>query len=107
MIKAIFPLITAAMLALSACTPRPALTPAPKMPTLTLMPILAPPTPTQLPATPTPAPQGRTLLVTSAADSGPGTLRQALLDAQNGVTITFDPAVFPPDAPVTIFIASE
>src|SRR3990172_5581039 len=27
--------------------------------------------------------------------------------AQNGDTITFDPAIFPPDAPVTIFIASE
>ena len=55
----------------------------------------------------TPTPQGRTLIVTSAADSGPGTLRQALLDAQNGDTIILDPAVFPPDAPVTIFTTSE
>ena len=34
-------------------------------------------------------------------------LRQALLDAQNGDTITFDPAVFLPTAPVTISITSE
>jgi hypothetical protein len=48
----------------------------------------------------------RTLQVTSTADGGPGTLRQALLDAQNGDTITFDPAVFPPNAPETIAITS-
>ncbi|MBN1934259.1 MAG: right-handed parallel beta-helix repeat-containing protein [Anaerolineae bacterium] len=51
--------------------------------------------------------QGRTLLVTGAADGGPGALRQALLDAQDGDTITFDPSVFPPTAPVTISITSE
>ncbi|HLA05800.1 MAG TPA: hypothetical protein VJ022_00025, partial [Anaerolineales bacterium] len=62
------------------------------------------PTPTLLP--PTPTPQGRTLLVTSPADSGPGTLRQALQDAQSGDTITFDPSVFPPDAPTTIALSS-
>ncbi|HEY53436.1 MAG TPA: hypothetical protein G4N94_08270, partial [Caldilineae bacterium] len=49
---------------------------------------------------------GTETLVTSAADSGPGTLRQALLDVQDGDTITFDPAVFPPTAPVTISITS-
>ena len=49
---------------------------------------------------------GQAILVTSAADSGPGTLRQALLDAQDGDTITFDPTVFPPTAPVTISITS-
>ena len=42
----------------------------------------------------------------NAADSGPGTLRQALLQAQDNDTIIFDPAVFPPAAPVTISIAS-
>ena len=51
--------------------------------------------------------RGQALLVTSAADSGPGTLRQALLDAQDGDTITFDPSVFAPTAPVTISVASE
>ena len=115
--KAIFPLMMAVMLALSACMPRLTPTAAPEIPTQTLEQptattvaptrTLASPTPIQLPATPTPAPQGRTLLVTNADDSGPGTLRQALQDAQNGDTITFDPAIFPPDAPVTIFIASE
>jgi hypothetical protein len=47
-----------------------------------------------------------TRVVTSTADSGPGTLRQALLDAVNGDTITFDPAVFPPGSPVTIALTS-
>jgi parallel beta-helix repeat protein len=50
---------------------------------------------------------GNTIVVTSTADSGPGTLRQALLDAQNGDTITFDSVVFPPAAPVTISVTSE
>jgi hypothetical protein len=48
-----------------------------------------------------------TLTVTSTADSGPGTLRQVLLAAQNSDTITFDPAVFPPNAPATISVTSE
>ncbi|MGD2178663.1 MAG: right-handed parallel beta-helix repeat-containing protein, partial [Anaerolineae bacterium] len=47
-----------------------------------------------------------TLVVTNTADSGPGTLRQALLDGQYGDTIAFDPAVFPPTAPVTISLTS-
>ena len=47
-----------------------------------------------------------TFVVTSTADSGPGTLRQALLDAQYGDTITFDPVVFPPTTPVTISLTS-
>jgi len=50
---------------------------------------------------------GATIVVTSAADGGAGTLCQALLDAQDGDTITFDPSVFPPTAPVTIPITSE
>lgn len=45
------------------------------------------------------------LVVTSTADSGPGTLRQALLDAQPGDAITFDPSVFSPTSPVTISLA--
>jgi hypothetical protein len=60
-----------------------------------------------VPPTSTPALQGAAIVVTSTADSGPGSLRQALLDAQEGDTITFDPTVFPPGAPVTIFVASE
>jgi parallel beta-helix repeat protein len=54
-----------------------------------------------------PIPQVRTILVTSAADSGPGSLRQALEDAEPGDLITFDPSVFPPTAPVTISVTSE
>lgn len=62
-------------------------------------------TPTHVPSTPTP--QGRTIVITGTADSGPGTLRQALQDAQPYDMITFDPAVFPHSAPVTISITSE
>lgn len=45
--------------------------------------------------------------VTSTADSGPGTLRHALLQARAGDTITFDPAVFPPGSPATVFLLSQ
>jgi hypothetical protein len=39
------------------------------------------------------------IVVTSPTDSGEGSLRQALLNALPGDTITFAPAVFPPTAP--------
>jgi hypothetical protein len=58
-------------------------------------------------ATPVPQEPGKTVIVTSTADSGPGTLRQALLDAQSGDTITFDPAVFPPGASATIYLTTS
>jgi hypothetical protein len=54
-----------------------------------------------------PAAPGNTIIVDSADDEGPGTLRRALEDAQSGDTITFHPTVFPPTAPVTISITSE
>jgi hypothetical protein len=107
MIKTFFALGMVAVLVLSACAPSP--TPMLALPTKTaVLPTqtMAAPTPTRLSPTSPPLSQGRTLLVTSAADSGPGTLRQAMQDAQNDDTITFDPAVFPPDAPVTIFTKS-
>ena len=44
--------------------------------------------------------------VISPDDSGPGTLRQALLDAVKGDTITFNSAVFPPTSPATIALTS-
>ena len=40
-------------------------------------------------------PEPRTILVTSTDDSGPGTLRQSLLDARDGDTIAFNETVFP------------
>jgi hypothetical protein len=43
-----------------------------------------------------------TCIVTSSADSGPGTLRQCLQQAVAGGRITFDPAAFPPLSPATI-----
>ena len=51
--------------------------------------------------------EGTHRIVTSADDSGPGTLRQALLEAQDYDIITFDPAVFPPAAPETISVTSS
>ncbi len=78
--------LTLVMLILVGCTPQS---------TPTLM-------PTFLLSTMMPIPKGDILIVTSAADSGSGTLRQVLSEAFTGDTITFDPAVFPPDAPVTI-----
>ncbi len=67
----------------------------------------APPDREQSAASVAPRGSGRTLVVTSTADSGPGTLRQALLDAQSGDTITFDPAVFPPTSPMIITLTSS
>jgi hypothetical protein len=66
----------------------------------------APPDQEQLSALAAPRGLGRTIVVTSPADSGPGTLRQALLDARGDDSITFDPAVFLPSSPVTITLAS-
>ena len=47
---------------------------------------------------------GDFLIVTSRTDSGPGSLRQALLDARPGDVIRFDPTIFPPDNPQTIYV---
>jgi len=49
---------------------------------------------------------GKTINVTNAQDAGPGTLRQALLAAQAGDTIIFDPVAFPPENPVAIILES-
>ena len=97
------------ILLLAACTPTTTSTTVAVLPTA--IPTNSPTQPpTSIPLdtlTPTPLPQGKTIIVTSTSDSGPGTLRQALIDAQPYDTITFDPAIFPPDAPVTIFVSSE
>ena len=58
----------------------------------------------QPPEEPT-SPVGITRTVTSTADSGTGSLREALNQAQTGDTILFDPNFFPPDNPKTIFIS--
>jgi hypothetical protein len=85
------------ILLLAACTPTPTSTPVPEPPA---------PLPTAT-KTSTPPPAGDLIIVTSTSDSGPGTLRQVLQDAQDYDTITFDPVSFPPEAPATIFIISE
>ena len=48
-----------------------------------------------------------TCLVTSAADSGLGTLRECLSNQVSGDVITFDATVFPPSSPVTIHLQSQ
>lgn len=58
-------------------------------------------------AAPTQRPIGKTILVENTHDSGSGSLREALEDAQPYDTIIFDTGVFPPDAPVSIMITSE
>jgi tetratricopeptide (TPR) repeat protein len=50
--------------------------------------------------------EGETITVTSAEEDGEGTLRQALLDAHQGDTITFDTSIFPPDNPATIHFSN-
>lgn len=56
---------------------------------------------------PTSAPEDDSIVVSDTANSGPGSLRQALQDARYGDTITFDPSVFPPDNPVTIYVTRD
>jgi len=121
--KGVLPQICVGLLLLAACAPAPTTTTIAVLPTAiptegtSAAPTLTPiPLPTSTPATavpptrapmPTPVPQGRAIVVTSTSDSGPGTLRQALLDAQAGVTIIFDSAVFPPNDPSTILLTGE
>lgn len=49
----------------------------------------------------------RTILVTTAADSGQGSFRWALENVRPGERIIFDPAVFPPDNPTRILLRSQ
>ncbi len=46
------------------------------------------------------------VVVTSTADAGPGSLRSAMESATPGTLITFDPSIFPPDAPATILLTT-
>jgi hypothetical protein len=48
-----------------------------------------------------------TCIVTSAANSGSGTLRSCLENQAGGDVILFSPTVFPPSAPVTIHVGPE
>ena len=47
-----------------------------------------------------------TVVITSTADNGPGTLREALLNLQRSTTITFDEDAFPADNPARILLES-
>ena len=44
------------------------------------------------------------VFVTTTADSGEGSLREALQNQRPGTVIRFDPVIFPIDAPATIFL---
>ena len=46
------------------------------------------------------------IYVTSTADSGSGSLRQAIEDAQDGDVILFDPAIFPTGQTTVIYLSS-
>ena len=48
-----------------------------------------------------------TCVVTSAANSGAGTLRACLENQVSGEVITFSAAAFPPSAPVTIHVGPD
>jgi len=99
-------ILTIAVIVLNGCTPSPTAVATVEIPTSTL----ALPTATAVPSTPTSTPtsipQGKTIQVTSPADAGPGTLREALVEAQIADTIIFDPTVFPPDVPEAIPLTS-
>ena len=98
----LFLLATALSLALNGCGPGlsptvAALAPATELPTLTT----TPPAPTL-----TPIPKGKNIVITSAEDDGPGTLREALQGASSGDSITFDPSIFSGDDPKIIYLQS-
>lgn len=66
---------------------------------------LSPPIPVQL--FDAPDRLATTCVVTTTADSGPGSLRTCLQNQVNGDVITFSTTVFPPGSPATIFVLSE
>jgi len=57
-----------------------------------------------LAAAPAPSVQSAETIVTSTENEGPGTLREAVLSAAPGNTITFDTDIFAPDDPATIHL---
>jgi len=92
---------------LAACQPRTA-QPKTQLPTAdapTAQATALPATPTVAAPTALPTP-GKTLTVQNTQDAGEGSLRALVENAQPGEIITFDPAVFPPESPATIFLQS-
>ncbi len=67
----------------------------------------ATPTTTARPPTSMALQLGTTIVVNSTSGSGAGSLREAIENASPGDTVTFDPSVFPPAAPDTIYLTSE
>ena len=68
-------------------------------------PLLPPPTPAQ--HFEAPDRLATTCLVTTTADSGPGSLRTCLQNQVNGDVIHFSTDIFPPGSPATIFVLGE
>ena len=66
-----------------------------------------PPAPTPVQQFESPDRSATTCLVTTTADSGPGSLRTCLQNQVNGDLITFSTTEFPPTNPATIFVLGE
>ncbi len=93
----------------SSPTPEPEMAPFDPL-TLTLAyqvhpPLLPVPTPTR--QFDSPDRLATNCIVTTTADSGPGSLRTCLQNQVNGDVITFSTTVFPPGNPATIFVLAE
>ena len=99
----LFLLVITILLTINGCGPSPSPTVTTAFVPTTATPELTVISPT---STKVPKPKGKTIIVTNLEDSGPGTLRQALQDAQTGDTVTFDSGVFPPENPMVIMIRS-
>ena len=54
-----------------------------------------------------PTPSGKTINVSNTNPDGEGSLRYALILAKRNDIIIFDPAVFPPENPTTLFLTSQ
>lgn len=97
-------LVIVVSLIVNGCTPNPYSSILPTQAILTKT--ITPATTKSPTSTTTPVPEGKNIMVTSTEDSGPGTLRQALVDAEIGDMITFDPDVFNPKNPEEIELKS-
>lgn len=103
-IKNLFLVAIGISLALNGCDKSPSPTITEEV--LTQTTVKPAPTPIPLTPTPMPMPKGDTIIVTNAEDNGPGTLREAVQEANPGDIITFNLAVFPSDNPKTIYLQS-
>jgi len=95
--KRTFTLLVSLSIIIAACSPETPSSPIP-LPATTTVPqeVTAP--------TDTPTPRGQIIIINTTTDSGAGSFREALNNAEPYDTITFDPEVFNPEAPAAIMI---